>query len=161
MMPVPPPASLEQRAARVLATWFGCGLSPLAPGTVGTLAALPLWLLVRGGGPWLVFASALVITLVGVWSAGVVARADGTKDPQIVVIDEVAGVLFALAGAPETASGIIGAVVLFRVFDMTKPFPARSAEKLPGGWGIVIDDVVAGLQAALVVRGLTWLGVLP
>ena len=161
MMPARPPASLQHRAARVLATWFGCGLSPVAPGTVGTLAALPLWLVVRDGGAWVVLATAVFVTLVGVWSAGVVARASGTKDPQIVVIDEVAGVLFALAGAPETLSGIIGAVVLFRVFDMTKPFPARSAEKLPDGWGIVIDDVVAGLQAALVVRGLTSLGVLP
>lgn len=160
MTPGRPAAPLEHRAARVLATWFGCGLSPIAPGTVGTLAALPLWLLVRGGGPWVVFAAAVVVTLVGVWSAGVVARVDAMKDPQIVVIDEVAGVLFALAGAPQSAAGIVGAVLLFRVFDMTKPFPARRAENLPGGWGIVVDDVVAGLQAAVVVRGLEQLGVL-
>lgn len=160
MIPRPPAASLEQRAARVLATWFGCGLSPVAPGTVGTLGALPLWLLVRGGGPWVVAAVAVVVTLAGVWSAGVVARSSAMKDPQIVVIDEVAGVLVALAGAPESVGGIVGAVLLFRIFDMTKPFPARRAENLPGGWGIVVDDVVAGLQAALVVRGLEKLGVL-
>lgn len=160
MIPGRPPGSLAHRAARVLATWFGCGLSPIAPGTVGTLAALPLWLLLREGGPWVVFAAAVAVTLVGVWSAGVVARADALKDPQIVVIDEVAGVLFALAGAPQSAAGILGAVVLFRIFDMTKPFPARRAENLPGGWGIVVDDVVAGLQAALVLRGLEQLGVL-
>ena len=158
---LPPVSSFQHRAARVLATWFGCGLSPVAPGTVGTLGALPLWFLVRGGGAWVILATAVIATLVGVWSASVVARVSGLKDPQIVVIDEVAGVLIALAGAPQTTSGIIGAVVLFRVFDMTKPFPARSAEKLPGGWGIVIDDVVAGVQAALVVRGLALLGVLP
>ena len=155
-----PPSSLVHRAARVLATWFGCGLSPVAPGTVGTLGALPLWLLVRGGGAAMIFVTAIAVTLAGVWAAGVVARASGTKDPQIVVIDEVAGVLFALAGAPQSTAGCILAVVLFRVFDMTKPFPARRAEKLPAGWGIVIDDVVAGIQAALVVRGIEKLGVL-
>ncbi len=160
MSPRPSPTPREQRIARVLATWFGCGLSPVAPGTVGTIGALPLWLLIRGGGPWLVFAAAIVLTFVGVWAAGVVARSSGTKDPQIVVIDEVAGVLFALAAAPPGLAGIVGAVVFFRIFDMTKPFPARRAEKLPGGWGIVLDDVVAGIQAAAVVRGLEMLGVL-
>ncbi len=156
-----PPVPLEHRVARVLATWFGCGLSPVAPGTVGTLGALPLWFVIRGGGAWAVLAAAVVVTAAGVWASSVVARVSGLKDPQIVVIDEVAGVLFALAGAPTTTSGIVSAVVLFRVFDMTKPFPARRAEKLPGGWGIVVDDVVAGVQAALVVRGLAMLGVLP
>ncbi|MBX3208685.1 MAG: phosphatidylglycerophosphatase A [Labilithrix sp.] len=156
---MPSPGALERRVARVLATWFGCGLSPIAPGTVGTLGALPLWYAVRGGGPLVVLAVAVLVTLVGVWSAGVVARASGVKDPQLVVIDEVAGVLVALAAAPPTTRGVFAAVVFFRLFDMTKPFPARRAEKLPGGWGIVLDDVVAGLQAALVVRVLDALGV--
>ncbi|MBX3262805.1 MAG: phosphatidylglycerophosphatase A [Labilithrix sp.] len=156
----PPTSSLEARLARVLATWFGCGLSPVAPGTVGTLGALPLWYAVRGGGALFVLAVAGVVTLVGVWAAGVVAHDCGAKDPQLVVIDEVAGVLFALAAAPPTTRGTIAAVVSFRVFDMTKPFPARRAEKLPGGWGIVLDDVVAGVQAAAVVRLLEALGAL-
>ncbi|MBX3198884.1 MAG: phosphatidylglycerophosphatase A [Labilithrix sp.] len=160
-MTTPPPvASLATRAARVLATWFGCGHSPVAPGTIGTLGALPLWYVVRGAGPLGILATATVVTLAGVWAAGVVARERGVKDPQLVVVDEVAGVLVALAAAPATTRGTIAAVVLFRLFDMTKPFPARRAEKLPGGWGIVLDDVVAGAQAAAVVRVLEALGVL-
>lgn len=158
---IPAPASPKIRAARVLATWFGCGLIPFVPGTLGTLAALPLWLLLRDGGPWVVLATALIVTLTGIWSAGVVARVSATKDPQIVVIDEVAGVLVALAGAPQSTGGIVGAVLLFRVFDTLKPFPARRAESLPGGWGIVIDDVVAGLQTILVLRALEVFGLLP
>jgi phosphatidylglycerophosphatase A len=153
-------ASLEHRVARVLATWFGCGLSPVAPGTVGTIGALPLWLAVRGGGRAGILATAVAVTLVGVWSAGVVARESRLKDPQLVVIDEVAGVLVALAAAPQTTRGMLAAVLLFRLFDVTKPFPARRAEKLPGGWGIVLDDVVAGVQAAIAVSVLHALGVL-
>jgi phosphatidylglycerophosphatase A len=151
---------MQRRIAYVFATWFGCGLSRLAPGTVGTLGALPLWFVVRGGGPLAVFATAIAVTMVGIWSAGVVARHFRTKDPQFVVIDEAAGVLLALAGSPQTSRGAIAAVVLFRLFDMTKPFPARRAERLPNGWGIVLDDVVAGVQAAVAVRLLGAIGVL-
>lgn len=139
-----------KRFAYILATWFGCGLSPVAPGTVGTFGALPLYFLVRGGGPPAVLGLAIVLTFVGVWAAGVVAETSGKHDPQIVVIDEVAGVLVALAAA-HSSLGIVVAVGLFRVFDITKPFPARRAEKLPGGWGIVLDDIVAGIYAAAVV----------
>lgn len=152
--------ALEGRLARTLATWFGCGLSPIAPGTVGTIGALPLWFLVRGAGPIGVLATAIVVTLVGVWSAGVVAQKSGLKDPQTVVIDEVAGVLVALTFAPQTSRGVACAVLLFRLFDITKPFPARRAEKLPGGWGIVLDDIVAGIQGAIGVGVLDTLGVL-
>jgi phosphatidylglycerophosphatase A len=141
--------------ARLLATWFGCGRSPVAPGTVGTIGALPLWWLIRGFGPAGILLTALVVTGVGIWSSGVVARTSGVKDPQFVVIDEVAGVLVALAAAPATLAGTVAAVVLFRIFDMVKPFPARRAEALPGGWGIVLDDIVAGAQAALVVGVLS------
>ena len=86
------------------------------------------------------------------WASNVVVRDTGEKDPQHIVIDEAAGVLLALAFAPETLRGVVTAVVLFRVFDITKPFPARRAERLPAGWGVVVDDLVAGLWAALFVR---------
>lgn len=148
------------KLARALATWFGCGLSPVAPGTIGTLGALPLYFLTQCGGSIAVWAMAIVVTVVGVWSADVFAKATGSKDPQQVVIDEVAGVFFALAAAPFTVRGIVASVVFFRAFDILKPFPARRAERLPGGWGIVADDVVAGLQAAAAVRVLDALGVL-
>lgn len=145
---------MKRKLAFVLATWFGVGLSPIAPGTAGTVAALPIYFLLRDAGPVAVLAAALLLTLAGVWAAGIVADASGMDDPQIVVVDEVAGVLFALAAAPRSSGAIVLAVVLFRVFDMTKPFPARAAERLPRGWGIVIDDVVAGAWAAAIVLAL-------
>lgn len=143
-----------------LAIWFGCGRVPLVPGTAGTIGAVPLYLLLARGGPVLVAAGALVVSLVGVWAASQVVRQTGVKDPQIVCIDEAAGVLVTLAAAPHTWQGIIVSVVLFRVFDQWKPWPARRAEKLPGGWGVVMDDVCAGLWGAAVVgatRALGWL----
>jgi phosphatidylglycerophosphatase A len=141
-----------KRLAWLLATWFGCGLAPIAPGTVGTLGALPLYFLVRSHGPLAVLATAALVTVIGIWASNVVVRETGEKDPQRIVIDEAAGVLLALALAPMTLGGAAFAVILFRVFDMTKPFPARQAERLPAGWGVVVDDLVAGLWAALFVR---------
>jgi phosphatidylglycerophosphatase A len=139
---------MKRRLAFVIATWFGLGFSPVAPGTVGTLAALPLYFALRGFGPIAILGAAFALTLGGVWAAGIVAQHTGKDDPQIVVVDEVAGVLVALSFAPHTFAGVAVAVIAFRVFDMTKPFPAGAAERLPGGWGIVIDDVVAGAWAA-------------
>jgi phosphatidylglycerophosphatase A len=151
-------SSARKLLAWTVATWFGCGLSSHAPGTVGTLGALPLYLLVRGHGTLAVLATAAIVTAAGVWASNVVVRDSGEKDPQRVVIDEVAGVLVALAAAPPTWSGVALAVGLFRFFDITKPFPARRAERLPEGWGIVLDDLVAGVWAALVllVARLVW-----
>lgn len=147
------------RIAHVIAVWFGCGHVPRAPGTAGTLGAIPLYLLVRPAGSGAVLATAIVLTLVGVWAASRVARRHGVHDPQIVVIDEVAGVHFAWLGASHDTLGLASALVLFRVFDHLKPWPARWAERtLPSGWGIVLDDVLAGLWAAAVlasVRALT------
>jgi phosphatidylglycerophosphatase A len=140
-----------KRLAWVLATWFGCGLSPIAPGTVGTLGALPLYFAVRAHGPAAVLALGIVVTLVGIWASNVVVRETGEKDPQRIVIDEAAGVLLALAAAPPTWTGVALAVVLFRAFDITKPFPARRVEKLPAGYGVVLDDVVAGAYAAAII----------
>jgi len=149
-----------KRVAWVLATWFGCGLSPVWPGTVGTLAALPVYFAVRGHGVGGVLAAALLLTVFGIWAAGIVADGSRMHDPQIVVVDEVAGVLVALAAAGPSLASVAAAVVFFRLFDVTKPFPARAAERLPRGWGIVVDDVVAGVWAALAVLGLRFLEVI-
>jgi phosphatidylglycerophosphatase A len=100
-------------------------------------------------------AAALLVTAIGIWAADVVAKDLGKKDPQIVVIDEVAGVLLTLSVAPPTWGALVAGVVLFRIFDQTKPWPARSAERqLPGGWGIVLDDVAAGAWGAAGLLGL-------
>jgi phosphatidylglycerophosphatase A len=140
---------VKRKLAHVLAVWFGCGHVPFAPGTAGTLGAIPLYLLLRPHGTLAVLAAAIVVTGVGVWAASSVARDTKLKDPQIVVIDEVAGVLFAWLAAPPTTAGLVLGFVLFRLFDQLKPWPARWAERrLPGGWGIVLDDVLAGGWAA-------------
>ena len=144
------PSALD-RLAFVLALWFGCGKVPLAPGTAGTLGALPLYLLVRPFGVAAVGATALVATVVGIWAADRVARITGQKDPQIVVIDEVAGVLVTWMAAGPSWQGVAAGFVLFRLFDQFKPFPARRAESLPGGYGIVLDDIFAGVWGAAVL----------
>jgi phosphatidylglycerophosphatase A len=111
-------------------------------------------LLLARWGPLPVAAGALVVTLVGVWAATEVVRRTGLADPQIVCIDEVAGVLITLVAAPYNWKGVLASVVLFRVFDQWKPWPARRAETFREGWGVVMDDVFAGLWGAGVILGL-------
>ena len=156
--PPKPPApgrDLRTSVAYALATWFGCGRVPYAPGTAGTLGAIPLYLMLRPAGPIAVAAGALFFTAVGVWASSIVADHARLKDPPFVVIDEVAGVLVTLAAAPPTWAGLATGVLLFRLFDITKPWPARLAERrLPGGWGIVMDDIAAGAWGAAVMIAL-------
>ena len=141
---------MKRRLAYVLATWFGCGYVPLAPGTAGTLAAVPLYLALRPAGPLGVLAVAGLLAIVGVWAAGEVCVATARPDPQIVVIDEVVGVLVTLAASSSWMSLVAG-VGLFRIFDQWKPWPARDLESLHGGMGVVMDDVAAGAWGALVL----------
>jgi phosphatidylglycerophosphatase A len=151
---------MKDRVAYWLAIWFGCGRFPRMPGTAGTVGAVPLYLALAPGGPLAVAAGALLVTLVGVWAATRVVRQTGLKDPQIVCIDEAAGVLITLTAAPLTWQGTLAGVVLFRVFDQLKPWPARRAERWREGWGVVMDDVFAGLWGAAVLvsaRALRWL----
>ena len=153
------PQGTKNRAAFALATWFGCGYTPFAPGTAGTLGAVPLYLIVRPLGAGAVLAMAIAITIVGVWASSVVVGETGLKDPQLVVIDEVAGVLLVLAASPFTWPATIAAVVAFRVFDQLKPWPAYVAERvLPSGWGVMFDDVFAGLWGAATMTLLVGMG---
>jgi phosphatidylglycerophosphatase A len=110
------------KIAWAIATWFGCGLVPKAPGTMGSLGAIPLYLLVaRQGQPWVAVATVLV-TAVGVWAASVVARELGKKDPQIVVVDEVAGLLVTMLPMREVSwLAVVLGFALFRLFDVFKP----------------------------------------
>jgi phosphatidylglycerophosphatase A len=151
-----------RNAAWAIATWFGCGLVPVAPGTAGALGALPLyWLAIRGGRAG-VGAAAIVVTLAGVWAASVVARELGKKDPQLVVVDEVAGMLVTMLPVGELSWRAVAAgFVVFRVLDVTKPWPIREFERFPGGWGIVLDDVVAGVFGATVLALLRAARLLP
>ena len=146
---------MRVKLANLIATWFGCGYSPKAPGTAGSLAALAIGiLLVRYAGftPWHFAILAAVTLIPAVWAAGVAAVASGLKDPQFVVIDEVIGQWIALAGARSyNWKTYLAAFALFRLFDIWKPPPVRQLEALPGGWGINLDDVMAGVYAALVL----------
>jgi len=133
------------------------GFAPIAPGTVGSVAGLLVWwfagerLRSPVGGVML-----LVLTLLGVWAAGATERHRDAVDPGIVVIDEVVGMLVSLALVSVSVEGAFVAFLLFRAFDIVKPFPARQAERLPAGWGIMADDVVAGIYANVVLRLATW-----
>ena len=159
----PRPATLQgwrDVLAHVLAVWFGCGHVPRAPGHAGTLGAIPLYLAVRPHGPLAVAGAAVLVTLVGLWAASRVERRLGSKDPQIICIDEVAGVLVTWIAAPPTLAALVVGFLLFRLFDRLKPWPARAAERLGGGAGVMLDDVVAGGWGALVLlaaRALGWL----
>ncbi len=130
----------------MLATFLGAGYSPVAPGTAGSLAALPLAWVAASNAPWGIVVSALLLP-VAIASAGEVARERGDDDPGIVVIDEVLGMTIAAIGLGATWWNLLIAFLCFRLFDIVKPWPCRRLEGLPGGWGIVMDDVMAGLYA--------------
>ena len=137
--------------ARLIATWFGCGLSPKAPGTVGSIGAVPLHLALSMLGPVPHTAAIAALSLAGVWASNEIARAEGIEDPQKVVIDEVCGTLIAMGMVSGAGWGMrLLALVLFRVLDITKPGPIDSVQRLePPGVGIMADDVLAGIAAGV------------
>ncbi|UCF66909.1 MAG: phosphatidylglycerophosphatase A [Acidobacteriota bacterium] len=143
----------------LLATWFGCGFAPLASGTVGTAATVPLVLLLWrvGSWPWHIAVTLAVIAL-GVWAAGDAELRWGRKDPGQVVIDESAGFLIATIALPASGWILLASFLVFRAFDVVKPWPARRLERWPGAWGIMADDLIAGLYANIVVRFGLFLG---
>lgn len=146
--------------ARLIATWFYCGYAPKAPGTAGSLAAVLIALLLHyyAGVGQLSFAiMAVVLFPAGVWAADVTAKQVGSKDPQLVVVDEVVGQWITLAGAATlNPYSWVLAFALFRIFDIWKPPPVRQLERLPGGVGIMADDVMAGIYGALVLAAAGW-----
>jgi len=147
------------KLAELVATWFGCGYSPKAPGTVGSVAALAIGIALHewfGLAGWHFAVLAALTFPIAVWAADVTARVKQLKDPQIVVVDEVIGQWIALAGACTLNwKTYLAALVLFRLFDIFKPPPVRQLESLPGGLGINADDVMAGIYGAvlLVIAG--------
>ena len=140
---------------RIIATVGFLGYSPFAPGTVGSLAAalafifFPVYLFQHS----FFFLIILSCTLpIAIWSAGYMEKLKQQIDPSEIVIDEVVGMIVTMAYLPLDMKNIIIGFFLFRILDIVKPFPARQAEKLPGGWGVVGDDVIAGIYANLILR---------
>ncbi|MGE5486643.1 MAG: phosphatidylglycerophosphatase A [bacterium] len=149
------PVTARGGIAHWIAVWFGCGHAPAAPGTTGSLAAVAIAaaLAVFGGlAAWQIAALGVLLIAPGVWASGREEQACGKTDPNSVVVDEVAGQLIAFAGAANLGWPVFAAAfVLFRLFDIWKPFPIDSVQRLPRGWGIMADDVFAGIYAALVL----------
>jgi len=151
--------------ATLVATFFGAGRLKPGPGTWGSLATVTVWALASSRIPvmhrtWATIFAAAVVTLIGIPAATLAARASGLKDPQFVVIDEVAGQLVTLIAVPLAWKTFLAGLILFRVFDMWKPFPIRRLERLPEGTGIVVDDLGAGVYALAVMHLLLHFGLL-
>lgn len=151
--------------AWLVGTFFGVGTLRPGPGTWGSTATMLLW---AGFAQYFPAPSRLPLNIllailavaIGIPAATRVARASGKKDPQHVVIDEVAGQLITLVAAPLHWKAMLAGLILFRVFDMWKPFPVRNLEKLPEGTGIVLDDVAAGVYGLIVMQLLLRFGIL-
>ena len=159
-----PGGNLDRTAAvKLLASWFGTGLvlrrwrgSDAGSGTLGALLALAMAMALGALGWWAQAAAAVAVVGMSVWAGGAAASRAGEDDPGWVVIDEAAGAFIAVIGVGWAAA--LGGFIVFRAADITKRFPlVRMAERLPGGWGITADDVVAGLWGLAAARLLHWL----
>lgn len=160
------PSGSAPRWATLTATFFYIGKLKPGPGSWASAATILIWIGVTRWiapywQPWTAMGLCLVAVLVGIPAATRIAQAWQKKDPSFVVIDEVAGQLIPLIGAPVTWKSLLAAFLLFRVFDILKPPPVRQLERLPQGTGIVLDDVGAGLYALIVMQLLFHYGVLP
>jgi phosphatidylglycerophosphatase A len=156
----------KTRWAWTIATFFGAGFWKPGPGTAGSIAAALLWWCAghlafhRGDTavgldiylPGITAAAALLLLAVAIPAANIVARESGRKDPQVVVADEAVGQWITLIAAPPTWEFALVGLVLFRLFDITKPPPIRKIELLPEGWGIMLDDVAAGIYALICLQ---------
>jgi phosphatidylglycerophosphatase A len=145
-------ATFSQKFILGLATWFGFGLVPGAPGTAGTLAALPLVFLTSQLRSWQALILVGAFLLFAVWIAHQAQKLLALKDPGVIVIDEAVGLWVTLFGVPLSFLNVFLGFLLFRIFDIMKPYPTKKIESLKGGFGIVLDDVLAGIYANLILR---------
>ena len=136
----------------MLASVFGAGYAPVASGTVGSfVTVVAIWLLPLT--PLRIAVALVVVTLIGIWAGSRVERVLGKKDPGVIVIDEVAGMLLSVILLPRTIPVLITAFLLFRLFDIWKPFPARESQALTGGVGVMVDDLIAGFYTLILIMG--------
>ena len=151
------PRNLLRHPAGWIASGFGSGFSPRAPGTAGTIAALLPWYWLRMlSVPYYVVAVVFAFAI-GVWASSWVVRRSGVQDPQVVVWDEFVGVWIALVAAPAGWIWMLAGFALFRLFDIWKPWPVSWADrKVHGGMGVMLDDVFAGVYAVAVLQSLSF-----
>lgn len=153
-----PDTTALRRVALVIATWFGAGYFPVAPGTFGTIAGLPLAFFVARLSAERQLVVILMLTAVAIPAAALAGRALGVIDARQIVVDEVAGLLVTMLGVPFTPWTALAGFFWFRVFDVLKPWPASYFDrKVKNGAGVVLDDLMAGGYARLVMAGLAWM----
>lgn len=145
----------------LVAAWGPCGYSPVAPGTAGTLGAIPLYLALSALPPAAYLAATLAVALLAVVAADRAGRYWGVADASPIVIDEVAGYLVTMALVPFSWTAALAGFVLFRAFDIAKPWPASAFDRIKNGAGVVLDDLAAGVWAAAVLAALRLLQVVP
>jgi phosphatidylglycerophosphatase A len=139
--------------ATCIATFFGVGYSSFMPGTMGTLAAVPLAYAAMGRGAQTLWATTCGVTVAGIWAAGRYCALTGRHDNQRIVIDEVAGYLLTLSLVPRSPANLALAFLLFRVLDIAKPWPIRQVDRqVKGGFGVMADDLLAGAIGAVLLR---------
>ncbi|AHK79199.1 phosphatidylglycerophosphatase [Ectothiorhodospira haloalkaliphila] len=153
----PPARQILRDPVHFLAFGFGSGLSPKAPGTAGTVAAIPIFLLLQGLPLWAYLLITALVVAVGIWICGESSRRLGVHDHPGIVWDEIAGFLITMIAAPAGWIWILVGFLLFRLFDILKPWPIGWLDKhLEGGTGIMLDDVLAGIYALIVLQALAW-----
>ena len=146
------------RLAFAIATVFKAGYIPIAPGTVGSIIGLLVFWLIKDYASFTIeMFVATALFFAGVWASTIVEQVLERHDPGVVIVDEVVGMLVALMLLPPTITVMFVAFLLFRVFDIIKPYPARWCEQLSRGWGIMMDDVVAGLYVNVLIHIILWI----
>ena len=145
-------ADFINKTALILSSWFGTGLIPRMPGTAGTLAAIPMVIVMNRLGQLFGAIFLIIFIFAAVWSSGVTERLLGRDDPSEVVIDEVAGFMLTIYLLPLSWLSIALGFIMFRFFDILKPFPIKRLERIGGGTGMVLDDLVAGVYAGLSIN---------
>lgn len=146
---------MREWLARLLSTFFYLGYSPVAPGTIGTLGAIALFYPLSSFSPFVYFLFLLGFIILSIWVSSEASAKFGESDPSRIVIDEVCGYLITMFLVSPSLVNIILGFILFRLFDIVKPPPVRSLERFPRGYGIVIDDVGAGIYANVVLQVIT------
>ena len=142
----------------IFSAGFGAGLSPVAPGTVGTLFAIPVYLILASFDTGIYISCVVLLFLTGCYTSRQTAQALGKHDHPGIVIDEIVGYLLAMLFVPVVWYWVIAGFLLFRVFDILKPWPVSLADrKIAGGVGIMLDDLLAAAYSALCLHGLVWI----